>query len=123
MSVVVTIAEAKIYTDHGWAAETRGDIDRTCHDDRPRIDNNRRRRNIDRSRCHHGCNRDNGRRGHRVDGSRSINRRAHINRWRVKCVGEDMDGGDTGENLANRGPFPIAGGCGLHAGGGYRGET
>ena len=111
------MAKAKIDTQDRWRAVTRRDHDGSW------IDNHWRRLNINLGRRHHGRNGNRRSRSDGVNWRRSINDFTGVDRARIKGVRKDVDGGNTGENLANRGPFLITGGCGLHAGGGHREET
>lgn len=59
-------------------------------------------------------------------GSRHVNdlrRSSHVNGSGMQGMTDDVDGGDSGEDFADRGPFTVSGGGGLNTGSNKSGET
>lgn len=123
VSVVLMIAKAEIDAQHGRCVVTRCNVDWRCYDDRSGVDDHRRWLDVDRSRRYNGRNRNCWSSCDGVDGRRSVGDFVDVDGSRLKGVRENMNSGDAGEHFADRGPFLIAGECGLHAGNGHRGET
>lgn len=115
---MMTMAKAKIQTDERRRAEARRNnywmrnIDWLC------INNNGRGLGIVVNRSRMG---DNNRRGSRH--VNNLRRCRNVNRSRLHGVTDDVNGGDAGEDFADRGPFTISGGGGLNTGSSKSGQA
>ena len=116
-AMMMVMANAKADIDERRRVVTR------CHDDLPGntdwlwIDDRRRLRVV----INGGRLSNDDRRGSRhVD---DLRRSSHVNGSGMQGVTDDVDGGDSGENLADRGPFTVSGGGGLNTGSNESGET